>query len=334
MNAQTSQIDDRTASVAEAVRQGLTAHPKRLPSWLFYDEAGSRLFEQITELPEYYLTRTERGIFTLHAAEIIGRAAAGKHLRVAELGAGTADKTQLLLQAAVELQGQVVYEPVDVSASALEAARERIEAGLPGVRVLPRVEDYTRGLVLSDSAECRLVLYIGSSIGNFDPAEAAELLSGVRRGLKPGDCLLLGVDLVKPESVLLPAYNDAAGVTAAFNLNLLERLNRELGARFEISTFTHRALWNSSAHCVEMHLFSPKSQKISIDDLGLSVDFLAGESIHTENSYKYLPGQVEALLTQAGFEPEALWTDEQQWFAVHLARVPGRLTAPGAQAGQ
>jgi len=310
-------------SIAAVVRAGLLARPKALPPWLFYDEAGSRFFEQITALPEYYLTRTERKILTLQAEEIIGRAAGEKRLHVVELGSGTADKTRVLLRAAIERQGTVLYEPVDVSASALELARSGIEGSMPGVHVLPRAGDYTQGLRLNPpmEGERRLVLYIGSSIGNFEPSEAQRVLRGVHQALSPGDCLLLGVDQVKPESILLSAYDDAAGVTATFNRNLLVRLNRELGAHFEISTFTHRALWNSSENRVEMHLISGISQNIRIDALNESVDFAAGESIHTENSYKYLPGQAEALLEGADFTPEIVWTDEAGWFAVHLARV-------------
>ena len=182
-------MDERVAS---AVREGLRSRPRRLPPWLFYDEVGSRLFEEITELPEYYLTRTERGIFTAHAAEMIAAAAEGERLRIAELGAGSADKTRLLLAAAVEHQGDVLYEPVDVSASALAAASIRIEREIPAVTVSTQHMDYTQGLKLepAGAGERRLVLYIGSSIGNFEPHEAKRLLDRVRAGLKPGDGLM------------------------------------------------------------------------------------------------------------------------------------------------
>jgi L-histidine N-alpha-methyltransferase len=310
-------------SVAAVVREGLTARQKRLPPWLFYDEAGSRLFERITELPEYYPTRTERGILAAHAAEIVALAAEGRRLRMAELGAGSADKTRLLLAAAIRRQGRVLYEPVDVSRTALEAARERIEREIPGVVVAPRVEDYTHGLELApeEAGERRLVLYIGSSIGNFDPREAAELLDGVRAGLKPGDGLLLGVDLVKDAATLVAAYDDAAGVTAAFNLNLLERLNRELGADFDLGAFAHRAVWNGAESRIEMHLASRGKQRVRLEALDLNVKFAAGETIHTENSYKYAPGAAEATLAKAGFAPVESWTDERGWFAVCLGRA-------------
>ena len=309
------------------MREGLTARPKRLPAWLFYDEAGSRLFDAITELPEYYLTRTERGIFLLASDEILARAAEGARLRIAELGAGSADKTRLLLKAATDLQGAVLYEPVDVSASALEGARERIEREIDGVTVTPRVMDYTDGdgsrlhFGPVDCDERRLVLYIGSSIGNFEPHQAAKLLHRVRAGLRKGDSFLLGVDLAKEDSILLAAYDDAAGVTAAFNRNLLVRLNRELDADFELEGFAHCALWNEEESRIEMHLKSRGAQRVRVGALDLTVEFAAGESIHTENSYKYRPGQAEALLTAAGFCAEATWTDARGWFAVCLGRA-------------
>ena len=226
----------------------------------------------------------------------------------------------LLLAAAVAQQGQIVYEPVDVSASALEAAADRIEQEFAGVAVLPQVMDYTHEFEFLPTNERRLVLYIGSSIGNFDPWQAAELLSGVRSGLKPGDGIMLGVDLVKDEPTLLAAYDDVAGVTAEFNLNMLERLNRELGADFYLESFEHRAVWNSAESRIEMHLESRIDQQVYIEGLDLAVEFAAGETIHTENSYKYRPGQVETTLADAGFTPVETFTDAQGWFAVCLAR--------------
>ena len=321
------QITEITEStVASAVREGLSTHPKRLPAWLFYDADGSVLFDQITRVPEYYLTRTERQILSDHAEEIIAQAAGPKptRLHVAELGAGSADKTRLLLKAAVDRQQTLIYEPVDVSSSALEAARERIEREIPGVEVCPRVLDYTQGLDLEPTvdAERRLVLYIGSSIGNFEPLQSVNVLKGVCAGLESGDTLLLGVDLRKPESTLLAAYNDSLGITARFNLNMLARLNRELGARFDLGSFAHRALWNPIDSRIELHLESLIPQTVSIPALNLEVAFNAGETIHTENSYKYGPGQPEDLLYASGFVPETTWFDPQEWFAVCLARVP------------
>ncbi|MGA2571268.1 MAG: L-histidine N(alpha)-methyltransferase [Terracidiphilus sp.] len=318
------EFDER---VSTAVREGLTSRPRRLPPWLFYDHAGSRLFEAITELPEYYLTRIERSILAANATEMIAQAANGSRLRIAELGAGSADKTRLLLKAATERQGSVLYEPVDVSPSALNEAKQRIESEIAGVTVARRVMDYTYGdgqrfhLGPVNRGERTLLLYIGSSIGNFDPSEAARLLRRVRAGLEPGDGLLLGVDLVKDESTLLAAYDDAAGVTAAFNRNVLVRLNRELGADFDPEAFAHRAVWNAAASRIEMHLVSSVPQRVCVAALDLAVDFAAGENLHTENSYKYRPGQAEALIKEAGFSLVSTWTDARKWFVVCLVRA-------------
>jgi L-histidine N-alpha-methyltransferase len=328
--------------VATAVRQGLSAQRKKLPPWLFYDRIGSRLFEEITERPEYYLTRTERGILAEHARTMIERAADGRQLRITELGAGSAEKTRLLLKAAVARQGKVTYEPLDVSASALEMAKRGIESEIPEVTVCPKVMDYTResrrtrrGLHLAPSrdshvgiefeylplGERRLVLYIGSSIGNFEPQEARRILRSVRAGLKRGDGLLLGVDLVKDKSDLLAAYDDFAGVTADFNLNMLARLNRELGAEFTLDSFEHRAVWNEEEMRIEMHLESRVAQTVPIAALNMEVSFAQGETIHTECSYKYAPGQAEEMLKEAGFAEAESWTDECGWFNVCLARA-------------
>jgi L-histidine Nalpha-methyltransferase len=309
--------------VASSVYEGLLSRPKWLPSWLFYDSAGSRLFDEITRIPEYYVTRTERAILESCASEIVSRAAGGNALRLVELGAGSAEKTRLLLSAAVQRQDTVFYEPVDVSASALIEAQMRIEEEIPGVLVCPRVADYTHELDLDSTlpTERRLVLYIGSSIGNFEPGESLLLLERVRAALDPGDGLLLGVDLVKEQSVLQAAYDDQAGVTAAFNRNLLVRLNRELDADFNPESFAHRAIWNAEKSRMEMHLVSETQQTVWLPAIDLRVEFAAGESIHTENSYKYRPGDAEALVARAGFAPEATWTDERGWFAVCLARA-------------
>jgi L-histidine N-alpha-methyltransferase len=319
--------------IASAVRGGLSADSKRLPPWLFYDAVGSRLFDQITRLPEYYLTRTERDIFSAHADAIIAQAAGAQaagqrgnkpaRLRIAELGAGSADKTRLLLSAAASRQGTILYEPVDVSATALEAARVGIEREISGVRVDPLVADYTEGLDLSPThpGERRMVLYIGSSIGNFEPHQAAQLLARIRAALVPGDSLLLGVDLRKDERILLAAYDDTAGITARFNLNLLARLNRELAADFDLEAFAHRAVWNNRESRIEMHLESLVAQSVLLSLLDLEIRFAAGERIHTENSYKFAPGQAQSILQKAGFTAESTWTDKRNWFAVCLARV-------------
>ena len=326
----------RLAVEAEA-RAGLGSRPLTLAPWLFYDAIGSELFEAITGLPEYYLTRTERAIFTKHAAEIIAAAAApytdadgsreASRLTLLELGAGTASKTGLLLQAAVALQGEVVYRPIDVSRTALEAAQRQLEASLPGVKVVPQVADYTRELAMAPTMapteERRLVLYIGSSIGNFTPAQAAALLANLRAQIRPGDALLLGTDLApgagKDVATLLAAYDDEAGVTADFNRNVLHRLNRELGANFHPNHFRHCARWNASESRMEMHLESVGRQRVHVPALGMELELEPGETIHTENSYKFTPHSIAALLQAAGFAPQQTWSDDRGWFAVTLA---------------
>lgn len=302
------------------VYRGLIARTKTLPPWIFYDERGSELFEAITELPEYYLTRTERDLFAAHAGDIL--AAAGASVSILELGAGTAAKTGLLLAAAALRQHGVLYYPIDISASALRHARRRIVEQFPQVTVEPIVANYVRSLdALPASGLRRLVLYIGSSVGNFDPPAAAALLSRLRKRLEPGDLLLLGADHVKDRTVLVRAYNDQAGVTAEFNRNMLVRINAELGANFRPRLFRHRALWNDRESRIEMHLESLVAQKVTIPELDLEVSFRRGESIHTENSYKFTPDSVCALLTGCGFAPRRDWTDDRRWYGVYLAEA-------------
>jgi L-histidine Nalpha-methyltransferase len=302
------------------VYSGLTSFPKRLNPWLFYDEEGSQLFEKITELPEYYVTRTERGIFASYANEIISAASAQQNLTIIELGAGTATKTGLLLSAAVRSQGTVLYQPIDISATALDQACQRIPEEIPGVTVLPRVANYTEGLNLVEAGGCRkLVLYIGSSIGNFEPEHARALLKSIRRQLAPGDSLLLGVDLVKDLRLLLAAYNDTSGVTAAFNKNVLARMNRELEANFNLKRFRHRAIWNREKSRIEMHLESLIAQRVSLSALELDIAFVHGETIHTENSYKYTHEGVLRMLASASFQLHSAWNDSENWFGVFLA---------------
>ncbi len=310
-----------SSPVAVEVLNGLTERPKTLSPWLFYDQRGSQLFEEITELPEYYVTRTERQILAEHAEEIVTAAAGGRDLSMIELGAGTATKTGLLLNAAVGLQGSVTYRPIDVSETALEEARTRLEAELPEVTVEPIVADYTEGMRQNGASHTgrKLVLYIGSSIGNFSPADALEVLRGVRAQLLPGDCLLLGTDMVKDVDTLLAAYDDAAGVTARFNLNVLVRINRELDANFNPNLFRHRARWNEEQSRIEMHLESLLAQKIALRALDMEVRFARGETIHTENSYKFTDERVVALLTRAGFKLRQQWSDPNHWFTVYLA---------------
>ena len=294
--------------------------PKRLPSKLFYDAAGSALFEQITELPEYYLTRTERAILELRCGEILRQA--GTALTLVELGAGTAAKTCILIEELLRQQSRALFYPIDVSPAALSEATCRLGARFPGLRVNPIVADYTGGVpALSRINGRKLVLYIGSSIGNFEPDEAIRLLRRVRYSLRPGDSLLLGTDFAKSTRILLPAYDDAQGVTAAFNKNILARLNRELEADFDLDRFHHVALWNKRCSRMEMHLQSVVQQMVFLPALDRDVSFAEGERIHTENSYKYTDTMVECILRESGFNLECSWSDHQRWFGLHLARV-------------
>ncbi len=305
--------------IAEEVREGLLSVPKTLPAKLFYDERGSVLFEEITELPEYYLTRTELRILCERAGEI--SAAAGQ-VTVVELGAGTAAKSCTLLRPMAKRQLQVHYFPVDISPAALDEAVTRVESECPGTIVRPLVQDFSAGFsFLRKIPGRKLVIYLGSSIGNFEPAAAVEMLTQVRRELSSGDSLLLGTDLAKSPAILIPAYDDAQGVTAAFNKNMLIRLNRELDADFDPENFRHIARWNPRESRMEMHLESLCVQSATIGALRMQVDFDPLERIHTESSYKYTMESVYSLLDQAGYTKPETWTDGQGWFALHLARV-------------
>jgi dimethylhistidine N-methyltransferase len=307
----------RISEIAADVQQGLSASPKWLSPKLLYDAAGSELFEQITCLPEYYPTETERGILRVHADEIL--IAAGAPSVLMELGAGSANKTTLLLQAALRHHAEVCFYPIDVSASALQEAQVRLNHELPSVHVLPIEMDYTNGIGgLRRIRGHKLVLYIGSSIGNFEPMEAALLLSRLRRALSPGDHLLLGTDMRKPERILIPAYDDPAGVTARFNLNLLARINRELDADFDLEQFAHRVVWNRKESRIEMHLESLRAQTVAINALDMELTFAKGERIHTENSYKFTSAMLDALWLDSGFAHQQTWADARGWFTVHL----------------
>jgi dimethylhistidine N-methyltransferase len=312
-------------AILTEARFGLGKSPKSLSPWLFYDEAGSSLFEKITELPEYYITRTERAILKENSGEIIQRAAHDQRvLTIVELGAGTANKTGILLEAAVRHQNNIVYRPVDVSESALIEASKAARKNIPGVDVHYQVADYTREpLSLDRLAETRiLALYIGSSIGNFTPPQAETVLANLRAQLLPGDMILLGTDLRpgphKSVGDIVRAYDDAEGVTSMFNLNVLARLNRELGANFSVGRFRHRVRWNEPECRIEMHLESTQSQVVMIPGSS-PIHFDEGEVIHTENSYKFSVQSISELLDSAALVPAHVWSDPKSLFAVTLA---------------
>jgi L-histidine Nalpha-methyltransferase len=308
------------SSIAEDVLSGLGRTPKSLPAKLFYDSQGSALFAQITRLPEYYLTRIETAILERYAEEMVARA--GNPLTLVELGAGNAAKTRIVIRALLGRQPCSTFYPVDVSAEPLWEAAENLPLEFGGLRVEPVVADYWSSLGWVRRVPGRkLVLYIGSSIGNFDPVTATALLAKMRRVLSAGDALLLGTDLAKDPAVLVPAYDDAQGVTARFNLNMLARINRELGGHFDLASFRHVAEWNDQLSCMQMHLESTHAQTVPIDGLGRRVRFACGERIHTEDSYKFTAAMIDAVVANAGLVLEATWTDPRRWFAVHLARV-------------
>jgi dimethylhistidine N-methyltransferase len=289
---------------------------------MFYDAEGSRLFERITTLAEYYPTRTERAILAGNAGAIIACAHTDRSLplRLVELGAGTASKTCILIEAALRLSDHVVYVPVDVCSNALELACENVERALPEVRVEPIVRNYvTHPLQLEPFDGTTLALYLGTSIGNFSPEEARLILRNLRAQLQAGDALLLGTDMVKDEPTLLAAYDDCEGVTASFNLNILRRLNRELGADFDVSRFRHRVLWNSIESRIEMHLESAFEQDVRIENGGLDLHFMPRETIHTENSYKFTDEGIRSLLGEAGFGIRGAWKDGRDWYTLTLA---------------
>ena len=316
-----ARLDAREALIDEVWR-GLLKQPRSLVPWMLYDSEGSRLFECITTLHEYYPTRTERDILANHAEAIITATGPdySEPFRLLELGAGTAAKTGILLKAATRLRSEVIYFPVDVSSDALDEACDSIGCVLPDVQLQPMVTNYvTHPPELERFKGTTLAMYIGSSIGNFSPREARTILRNLRSELRAGDALLLGTDMVKDEATLVRAYDDRDGVTAAFNLNVLHRLNRELGANFNTDCFRHRARWNRAESRMEMHLESTHDQSVDIPAAELNVQFAAFETIHTESSYKFTRKTLGALLDDAGFTIKQTWTDPRQWYTVTLA---------------
>lgn len=305
---------------ANEVLDGLTSPSKRLPCKLFYDEVGSALFEEITRLPEYYLTRTELEIIEGSSAEIVK--AAGSPISVVELGAGTATKTRTLLRAVARRQIRVKYFPVDISPSALAEAKRGVREQFPGALVRPVTGDFSNGFgFLREVAGPKLVLYLGSSIGNFDWSDATAMLRKVRRELSSGDALLLGTDMVKSPDILIPAYDDAQGVTREFNRNILRRINREFRGDFDLNLFRHRVEWNAACSRMEIYLESCCEQWVTLRLTGTVIKFLPEERIHTENSYKYTADMVDRMLSVSGFTRERTWFDQRKWFGLHLARA-------------
>jgi dimethylhistidine N-methyltransferase len=305
-------IDSHSSTLAEDVRRGLTATPKSLPPRWFYDDLGSSLFDAICNLPEYYVTRAETEVLTRHREEIVE--AFGDTRRIVELGSGSARKTRILFDA---MDTALEYVPVDVDAGVLETSGRELLNEYAEMRVRAVCSDFAHPSVpmraLPAESGRTIVLFLGSTIGNLDPVDAASMLRDLRKVLRRGDALLLGADLRKSASILEPAYDDAIGVTAAFNRNVLQRINRELGADFDLSAFAHKALYDEVLGRIEMHLVSTRGQRVRIGEL--TIEFAEGESIHTESSYKHDDATLATLAQAGGFTIAERWTDSRGWFA-------------------
>ena len=307
--------DEQTSAFARDAIDDLSQHPKRLSPKYFYDATGSELFEAITRLPEYYPTRTELGILRDKACEIAAIIPVGAAL--VEFGAGASTKVRLLL----ENCSFDAYVPVDISGDFIRAQADALRRDFPKLAVYPLAADFTAPFTLPAAIAKvpKVGFFPGSTIGNFEPHEACRFLRSARDILGSSAQMMVGADLEKDERVLYAAYNDAAGITARFNLNLLVRMNRELGSNFDISAFTHRAIYNRERHRIEMHLISKKTQTVRM--LGTSFSFRPGESIHTENSYKYSIDRFAALAQGSGWKVRESWTDRARMFSVHALTV-------------
>lgn len=303
---------------ARAVRTGLTSRPKYLPCRFFYDEEGSQLFEEICELPEYYLTRAERAILREHAQEIAGRFAGP--VTLAELGSGSASKTRILIEALLARHGALRYVPVDISHSMLEESSRALLQEYGSLEILAIAAEYREGLrrLAGETTRPKLILWLGSNVGNLYRKEAGEFLESLQKLMAPHDRLLVGIDLRKERDMIERAYDDARGVTAKFNLNLLARINRELGGQFDLTAFGHRAIYNQEEGRVEIYLVSKKAQAVPIEGLDLVVPFKKGETIDTEYSFKYSPEEIESLAFGAGLRIERQWFDKRHRFSVNL----------------
>ena len=306
------------AGLAEDVRRGLSSKPKRFLPKYFYDQLGSQLFEAICLLPEYYLTRAENEILELYADEIVSSVEGDTTL--IEMGSGSASKTRLIIEALLRKQSELLFIPVDISASALDSSSRILLQSYPQLKIEAYAADYFAGLAeLEKQQRSRtLALFLGSNVSNFDPDEALKFLHALRQVLRSGDALLLGADLKKERRVLEAAYNDALGVTAAFNLNVLARINRELGGNFDLTAFKHRAFYNEAAGRIEIYIESRRVQTVSINQLEMEVEFGEGEQIHTENSHKYDLSDIGKLASETGFTRARTWLDSGERFSSNL----------------
>ncbi len=311
----------RVAGFGDDVRAGLTSEPKRLPPKYFYDDLGSALFEAICALPEYYLTRAETEILETYGSEIVG--SLGGTLEIVEFGSGSSRKTRALLGATLARQPSLTYHPIDISPAALIKSSESLVGEYDRLQVAAYASDYFEVLA---SARLRtsqrvLALILGSNIGNYAPADADVFLQAISGAFKPGDALLLGTDLKKDARILELAYNDPTGVTAAFDKNILARINRELGGEFDLDAFEFAARYSAERGAVESFLIARRGMRVPIEDLGLTIPFRVAESIHTESSYKFDRHDVEALAARNGFRVARSWTDGGQQFLVSLLEI-------------
>jgi dimethylhistidine N-methyltransferase len=305
---------NQRASILETALAGLTASPKTLPAMLFYDDEGCRLFYEITRLPEYYLTRAETTLLTSIAANVVPDGL--RDAVLVEFGGSDETKARILLDRPDS--PFTTYVSIDVAASSLTAMQGRLRDAHPGLTVVPIAADFMQPLRLPPLGTPRMGFFPGSTIGNLDPASATRFLASARESLGPDSWFLLGADLRKSPRILLPAYNDAAGVTAAFNLNLLRRLNREAGADFDLGAFRHEAVWNDTESRIEMHLFSTRDQTVRLG--GRRIVFREAESIHTENSYKHTPDRLIEIASRSGWGTQRVWKDPAGLFGVFLLR--------------
>ena len=303
---------------AGAVYSGLSRASKSLPCICLYDATGSNLFEAICDLPEYYLTRSEREILARYAPEMIR--GLPDDVTLVELGSGSAMKTRLLIEALLDKQETLRFTPIDISRTALEGSLNELLDSYPNLEIVAVAAEYQEGVAAlkRENSGPELILWLGSSIGNLTRLEAALFLENLRGEMSKEDRLLVGVDLRKSREVLEPAYDDAAGVTAKFNRNVLARVNTELGGNFDLQGFDHLAHYNEEEGRIEMHLVSVRDQKVTIEDLGLDVDFMKGERIHTENSYKYSLEEIDLLAKNADLRVEGQWFDQNQRFSLNL----------------
>jgi len=309
---------EQRASFADEVRDGLTRPDKSIPYRFLYDEYGSKLFQEICTLPEYYPTRVERALLAEHAAEIA--TSFDRPITLVELGSGSAAKTRLLIEALLEAHDDLRYVPIDISPEILEQSALELLSDYRALEVRAIASEYEEGLrhLDADGEHPQLIAWLGSSVGNLSRAEAREFLGGAREALGTSDRMLVGIDLRKEKALLEAAYDDGAGVTARFSLNLLARLNRELGAEFELGGFRHRAVYHERDGRVEIALVSQQEQRVSIEALGLEVELAAGEAIHVEDAYKYSLDEIDALAGDAGLRAARRWLDPDQRFSLNL----------------